>query len=90
MARGVFARRDVHIRVTQPEHVMAELHIEKKPKSQLAWLVIAAIVVAVAAWLAQRSSNDTAPQPQATTGVLPAWTEPVTVAAASTPVERVS
>jgi hypothetical protein len=58
---------------------MAELHIEKKQKSNTMWIVIGVVVVALIAWLALRTSDDGTLRPGTTsgttTGMLPVANE---------------
>lgn len=47
---------------------MAELHIERKQKSNTMWIVIGIVVVALIAWLALRPSDDATMMPGTTNG----------------------
>ena len=47
---------------------MAELHVEKKRKSNTMWIVIGVIVAALIAWMAMRPSDDTSRTRGATSG----------------------
>jgi len=60
---------------------MAELHVERKRKSNTMWIVLGVLLLALIAWMATRDSGDAGnrtPMTQgATTGALPAMTAPV-------------
>jgi len=47
---------------------MAELHVEKKQKSNTMWIVIGVIVLALIAWLVMRPDNDDVRTPGTTSG----------------------
>lgn len=47
---------------------MAELHVEKKRKSNTMWIVIGVIVAALIAWMAMRPSDDASRTRGATSG----------------------
>ena len=47
---------------------MAELHVEKKRKSNTMWIVIGIIVAALIAWMAMRPSDDASRTRGATSG----------------------
>ena len=47
---------------------MAELHVEKKRKSNTMWIVIGVIVAALIAWMAMRPSDDASRSRGATSG----------------------
>ena len=62
---------------------MAELHVERKTKSNTMWIVLGVLLLALIAWMATRDNDDAgnqAPTTQgATTGALPAMTAPIAV-----------
>ena len=47
---------------------MAELHVEKKRKSNTMWIVIGVIVAALIAWIAMRPGDDASRSRGATSG----------------------
>ena len=47
---------------------MAELHVEKKRKSNTMWIVMGVIVAALIAWIAMRPSDDASRTRGATSG----------------------
>ncbi len=54
---------------------MAELHVERKKKSNTLWIVIGILMVALIAWMATRGDDvNRTPTTQGTTGALPAQT----------------
>jgi len=58
---------------------MAELHVERKKRSNTLWIVIGVLLVALIAWMATRGDDDMN-RPQtldgSTTGALPAMMSP--------------
>jgi len=60
---------------------MAELHVERKKRSNTLWIVIGVLLVALIAWMATRGDDDMN-RPQtldgSTTGALPAMMSPAT------------
>lgn len=61
---------------------MAELHVEKKKRSNTLWIVIGVLLIALIAWMATRGDDDldTAPTTQGTTtGALPVMLAPAAV-----------
>ncbi|HYW49140.1 MAG TPA: hypothetical protein VE861_00970 [Gemmatimonadaceae bacterium] len=60
---------------------MAELHVEKKRKSNTLWIVLGVVLIALIAWMASRSDDNENRTPGTTTGTTTTGSLPVTDAA---------
>ncbi len=59
---------------------MAELHVEKKKKSNTMWIVLGVLLVALIAWMATRENDDlddARTTQGTTTGAVPVMTSPL-------------